>query len=589
MMKKFNFVSIIGTVLIGLSSISFAQDTLMVSPGLGTLNAAIIANGDAKIYKLQAGKWYGLDAIIEAGPELSGLVIIGEKTSGLPAIIQVGNAADGSVFPSLINTFTDLTLKNVFLADQDFSGTIGTIVMNLNAAVRIVVDNCVIDPAGINYTFGGGASGDHSKLFLTNSLIIRNGYIASPNDGGWIQGMQLDTCWIENNTFVSSGQDLLARGFHSQPNNDFIWINHNTILWHDVWLKKSYNDENFFFTNNLMVDPSIYAQMWAWGQFFPDYKQGNTMLSLTCIDTAAYDDGTGKFLNETLPSQRKVFWQRNLQYNSPQLKSLITNTKTVYNGELYLIPMLWDQNTPSDYAPMPIASPADSSRENRILNDDTNWPFMKYNHNMYDIEPQFVDSKIVHMEDSVGTFIKGWFGKFVYGDAEIDPATLPGYNWDIDLWNGVPIAEYPVTWPRFNGAYTNPALLTASTEALPLGDLNWFPTQKARWESEKELIEAHILALNEAQYVITTGVKEISNENLFSAYPNPGRDVITVKSANELKSVKVYDVAGKLIQKIEMQNSFTKNIDIANLTKGVYILKAESKTGENYTSKFVKK
>ena len=503
-MRKLNFISIIGTALLGLSSISFAQDTLMVAPGLGTLNAAILANGDTKIYKLEAGAWYGLDAIIEAGPELSGLQIIGEKTDGLPAVIQVGNAQDGSVFPSLFNLFTNLTLKNVFLADQDFSGTIGTTVMNFNAAVRVIVDNCVIDPAGINYTFGGGATGDHSKLYLTNSQIIRNGYISSPNDGGWIQGQQLDTLWVENNTFVSSGQDFLARGFHSQPTNGFIWINHNTILWHDVWIKKSYNDPNYFFTNNLMVDPSIYAQMYTWGQFFPDYRLGNTMLSLTCVDTMQVDDGNGSFMNETLPSERTMFWQRNLQYNSPQLKSLITNAKTKYGGDLYLIPMLWDENTPEDYAGIPVVSPADSSRENRILNDHTNWPNMKYNHNMYDIDPQWEDARITNMEDSVGTFINGWFGKFVYGDPEIDANALPGYNWDIDSWNGVALGEYPQTWPRFNGVYTNPELLTASTEGLPLGDLNWFPENKAKWEAEKEMIMEHILALNEDQYAITT-------------------------------------------------------------------------------------
>ena len=588
-MRKFNFISIIGTALIGLSNISFAQDTLMVDPGLGTLNAAILANGDAKIYKLEAGQWYGLDAIIEAGPELSGLQIIGEKTDGLPAVIQVGNAQDGSVFPSLFNLFTNLTLKNVFLADQDFSGTIGTTVMNFNAAIRVVIDNCVIDPAGINYTFGGGATGDHSKLYLTNSQIIRNGYISSPNDGGWIQGQQFDTLWVENNSFISSGQDFLARGFAQQPPNGFVWINHNTILWHDVWLKKSYNDPNFFFTNNLMVDPSIYAQLYTWGQFFPDYKLGNTMLSLTCIDTLAIDDGTGKLINETLPSQRKMFWQRNLQYNSPQLKSLVSNAKTKYNQDIYLIPMLWDENTPADYAGIPVVSPADSSRENRILNDHVNWPNMKYNHNMYDIDPQWVDARITHMEDSVGTFINGWFQGNIFEPGSVDLNALPGYNWDIDSWNGVSLAEYPKTWPRFNGVYTNSELLTASTEGLPLGDLNWFADKKAVWEAEKDMIMAHILALNEDQYAIPTGVKPISNENLFSAYPNPGENMITVRSANELKFVKVYDVAGKLMKSIEMQNSFTKNIDIADFNKGVYILKAESKTGESYTSKFVKK
>jgi hypothetical protein len=589
MKNKVHKLLLTGALLMGFGITTMAaQDTLVVTPGLGTLNAAITTHGDAKIYKLQAGQWYGLDAIIETSPAWTGLTIIGEKTTGLPAVIQVGNASDGSVFPSLFNLFSNLTIKNVFIADQDFSGVIGTTVMNLQATVRVVIDRCVIDPAGINYTFGGGATGDHSKLFLTNSLILRNGYISSPNDGGWIQNIQLDTLWVENNTFPSSGQDFLARGFHSQPTNGFIWINHNTILWHDVWLKKSYNDPNYFFTNNLMVDPSIYAQLYSWGQFFPDYRQGNTMLSLTCIDTAYYDDGNGKLVLETLPSQRKMFWQRNLQYNSPQLKSLVSNAKTKYNGDLYLIPMLWDKDTPKDYAGIPVVSPADSSRENRILNDRTQWPLMKYNHNMYDIDPQWVDPKITQMEDSVGTFINGWFGANIFGDKTIDLNKLPGYNWDIDSWNKVPMGEYPKTWPRFNGAYTNAALLTASTEGLPLGDLNWFPAQKAKWEANQEAIMNHILALNEEQFVFT-GINKVSKESSLSTYPNPVNDVLTVNSANALKSLDVYDVSGKLIKKIEMQNSRSRDINISTLKPGVYLLKGVSETGETYTRKFIKK
>jgi hypothetical protein len=131
--------------------------------------------------------------------------------------------------------------------------------------------------------------------------------------------------------------------------------------------------------------------------------------------------------------------------------------------------------------------------------------------------------------------------------------------------------------------------LTASTEGLPLGDLNWFADKKAKWEAEKDAIMAHILALNEDQYAIPTGIKPVTNESIFGAFPNPGDNAITIRSSVELKSVRFFDVAGKLMKTIEMQNSFTKNIDIADFNKGVYILKAESVSGENYTSKFVKK
>ena len=40
----------------------------------------------------------------------------------------------------------------------------------------------------------------------------------------------------------------------------------------------------------------------------------------------------------------------------------------------------------------------------------------------------------------------------------------------------------------------------ASLEGLPLGDLNWFPEEKFRWEANKYLVEAHILELNEERF-----------------------------------------------------------------------------------------
>ncbi|MCP4310417.1 MAG: hypothetical protein GY790_04075, partial [Bacteroidetes bacterium] len=304
----------LGTALI-------AQDTVTVDQGLGTLEAAIAENKGDVVYKLTAGAWYGLTSIIEVNDTTMGdglgLVIIGEKTDGLPATIQVGVDGAGAIFPLLIRTFNDLTIKNVFLTTQDFSGVSGPRVLGIAGKAKVVVDNCVIDPSGVNQTFAGGVPADGSQLWLTNNLIMNNGHMQGPNDGGWIGNVGWDTLWVENNTFVSSGQDFIAAGFHQVPNNNFIWINHNTFLWHDVWIKKSYNDQNFYFTNNLMQDISIYSQLWAWGQFFPDFQQGNNMLSLLCIDTLETDFVNGDGGYETLPSKRNMFWEYNLQWNTP--------------------------------------------------------------------------------------------------------------------------------------------------------------------------------------------------------------------------------------------------------------------------------
>ncbi len=578
----------IGTALI-------AQDTVTVAQGLGTLEAAIAADGGDKVYKLTAGAWYGLTSIVEISDSTmgdgNGLVIIGEETDGLPATIQVGIDGEGLAFPLMFRTFNDLTIKNVFLAAQDISGVASPGVMEVAGMAKIVVDNCVIDPAGTARTFNGGVPANGSVFYLTNNLIMNNGNVNTPNDGGWLGGMAWDTLWVENNTFVSSGQDFIGTPFHNVPNNQFIWINHNTFLWHDVWIKKSYNDQNLYFTNNLMQDISIFAQLYAWGQFFPDYKQGNTMLSLLAIDTLEMGADSAN-VYETLPSERNMFWEYNLQWNTPQLLSIPKLGQDSGFTPIYNIPMMWDDDVPLSYTGgVEVASPADSSRENRILADKTNWPNMKYNNNWYDAlgDPGWNEPMIEQINDSVKMNLTSWWGAVIWGS----PAytfVAHNYNYEVDKWAGTPVGEYPAVWPRFDGTYSNAAMLTASIEGLPLGDLNWYPAEKARWMAEKGMIEDHIMALNEDKYELGPGVgiQDVSSSAAFSIYPNPANDVLNIASDAELNVAKVFDVAGKLVKVVHIGGAFSNAMDISDLNNGVYILELETVTGETNTSKILK-
>ena len=588
-MKKNYIKSCIAMLCLLFTNIIFAQnDTILVTQGLGTLEEAIKSHKGDVVYKLKAGAWYGLTSIVEVsdatmGPG-KGLVIVGEKTNGMPAVIQVGNDGGGAVFNSLFNAFNDLTLKNVFLVAQDFSGAGGANVITISNKINLVVDKVVMDPAGLNYTFAGGRPSYESKAWVTNSLIIRNGNMGGPNDGGIFQDIVFDTLYFENNTIASSGQDFLGAGFHPNPNHKFLWINHNSFFWHDVWLKKSYNDNALYMTNNLFHDISIFAQLYAWGQFFPDYMQGNEMLSQLAADTLELADGT----NETLPSSRISFWQRNLQYNSEGLRSLPKYARDNKLTPIYSIPFVWDENTPQYYASdAPVTDLVKKSRENRIFNDDVNFPNFKFNHCSYDIDPGYIDKKIYDISDNVGEHIIGWFSKLIWGvPGAPEVNDLPSYNWDIDLWSGTKPEDYPVVWPRFNGAYTNPDLLKASTEGLPLGDLNWFPNEKAKWEANKDEIMKHILSLNEDQFTIT-GINILTENGSFRMFPNPVTNELRIESKDMLSIINVYNIGGQMV-KSKTVNSTTATIDFSDVINGVYLIKAKNIKGVTNTYKLIK-
>lgn len=74
-------------------------------------------------------------------------------------------------------------------------------------------------------------------------------------------------------------------------------------------------------------------------------------------------------------------------------------------------------------------------------------------------------------------------------------------------------------------------------------------------------------------------------------YPNPTSGFVTIQNKNNtnLKNVEIYNSAGQLIQKFNLNNN-TKNasLDMSQLVNGTYVLKVVSDTESN-TVKVIKK
>ena len=67
---------------------------------------------------------------------------------------------------------------------------------------------------------------------------------------------------------------------------------------------------------------------------------------------------------------------------------------------------------------------------------------------------------------------------------------------------------------------------------------------------------------------------EIENNQLFSIFPSPSNQLITVKSSRDiLKSMKIYDITGKLIKNIDEAFELSKTINISEFQVGIYVLK----------------
>ena len=74
------------------------------------------------------------------------------------------------------------------------------------------------------------------------------------------------------------------------------------------------------------------------------------------------------------------------------------------------------------------------------------------------------------------------------------------------------------------------------------------------------------------------GIKENSVDNI-SIYPNPAKDYIFVKAENEILQLFVYDLNGRALLSIPVNNKNAR-VDIKALNKGLYILKLDTEKGE---------
>jgi hypothetical protein len=84
---------------------------------------------------------------------------------------------------------------------------------------------------------------------------------------------------------------------------------------------------------------------------------------------------------------------------------------------------------------------------------------------------------------------------------------------------------------------------------------------------------------------LTTETPELSNFE-FSIYPNPVANVLHVKGENISKITKaqIYDITGKLILEFEKPFVFKNNLDVSELSSGLYFIKIG-----DFSGKFIKK
>lgn len=82
----------------------------------------------------------------------------------------------------------------------------------------------------------------------------------------------------------------------------------------------------------------------------------------------------------------------------------------------------------------------------------------------------------------------------------------------------------------------------------------------------------------------TLGVDEFQNNLDLSIYPNPTANSVNVETSESIEKIEVYDILGKIVK---MQNKGV-NVDLSDLSEGLYALKVTTIDGKIATKKIVK-
>lgn len=115
-------------------------------------------------------------------------------------------------------------------------------------------------------------------------------------------------------------------------------------------------------------------------------------------------------------------------------------------------------------------------------------------------------------------------------------------------------------------SYGNPNLT-----CIQVDDVNY--ANSANWQKDAQ----SSYSMNCSLSVNDTNKREVM------LYPNPAKDLINF--SEELSSVKISDVSGKMIKQI---NTTVKSIDISRFAKGVYVISGTLRSGEVITKKIIK-
>lgn len=580
MEKHYNITKLlIVAFIVVLSTFVSAQsttDTVFI-PGSSSLQISDIINADTsvtayRVYVLDRGAIYYMDRAFEITHPCK---FTAKGSAARPPVIAPAIRADNSSeewFFKLVKEGISVELEKLYLlsmrSDLKTLGWSRAIHVGANN-IKLKMRDVVLDgftEAGIRVEGADFVKLDvqdcHFRNFIHSSAYFGGQpFLSNGND-------HPDTTIFINNTFFACNAYIFSiRGLG--PKSVFA---HNSVVYGAVNPFLTRQADNLYVKNNLFYGAHAWGGdpeqvIGGWFLNYPDtVSSGIMQYRKHFTDYRGYGEITGPevYYNDLGlvfdPHQRVAevhnngcFWPAKLvnfytQWNDTV--SVYDSVEVILGPKQYLRRVLSFPRWINDLGYEVLDS----------LSNPAQWdyaPNVHFDQNALTSDPQFSSTSVVNHIDSLVAYVK-----------RIASRTLDN-PWHYQL-------NFPPAWPiPENLAYTNNALLHAGTDGYALGDLNWFPDQKAQW--------------------IINDVEPISSEvpsgySLSNAYPNPFNPTTTVQfNIPQTTNVKlvVYNMLGQVVRTLYSGEMIPGSYNVTwngvdnlgkNAASGVYFISLESES-----------
>jgi Secretion system C-terminal sorting domain len=141
------------------------------------------------------------------------------------------------------------------------------------------------------------------------------------------------------------------------------------------------------------------------------------------------------------------------------------------------------------------------------------------------------------------------------------------------------LTAYPTGWTRYSYTVTGLSAPTQCKFAFRYNVINGGPNGQ-----RSDIIGIDTFSVD--TFDLATNQNEVQN---FDVYPNPANNYITVTSSNNslINQIQITDLNGRVINNTIENSVVSSEINIADLSSGIYFVKVSSKQGSS-TSKIVK-